>query len=198
LGYKELNDYELVYQVRENDAVAYNLLIEKYSNLVDMLAKKYIKVNKDIGIEYDDLYQEGMLGFFKALDDYNSNDTIFYTYALLCSRREMLRLIKTFKRKKQMVLNESISINRCVNNKDDLYIEDILPSNYNLEDDFYSYDTCQKLINFKYNLTFEDSLMYELKLNDFSISEIATLLDISYKKVDNHLNLIKKKLLQII
>ena len=198
MEYKGLNDYELVYQVRENDTVAYDLLVKKYSNLITMLAKKYIKANKNIGIEYDDLYQEGILGFFKALEDYNEKDTIFYTYALLCSRREMLRLIKKSKRKKQMVLNDAFSLNSPVDEDKEVCLEDLTPSNYNLEEDYLTYDLHNKLIDFKYTLSFEDSLIFELKLNDFSTNEIATLLDFSYKKVDNHLSLIRKKLLQIV
>ena len=45
MDYKNLNDYELVYQVKEHDEVAYGILLDKYSHLVDMLAKKYIKNN---------------------------------------------------------------------------------------------------------------------------------------------------------
>ena len=108
MDYRNLNDYELVYQVRENNEEAYNLLIRKYSNLVNMMAKKILKKYKYLGLEYDDLYQEGMMGIIKALNDYNGNDTLFYTYASLCAKREIDRLIKTHTRKKRMIFNELI------------------------------------------------------------------------------------------
>ena len=58
MDYRIYNDYELVYQVRENDEVAYDVLVKKYSNLVSMLAKKNYRENRYLGIEYEDLYQK--------------------------------------------------------------------------------------------------------------------------------------------
>ena len=143
MDYKNLNDYELVYQVKEHDEVAYGILLDKYSHLVDMLAKKYIKNNSNIGLEYEDLYQEGMVGIIKALDDYNESDTLFYTYASLCAKREMDKTLLYYKRKKHMVLNESISMEQRINGESDLFLKDTLASDYNLEEDYENYDKCK-------------------------------------------------------
>ena len=66
--------------------------------MVEYKKKKF----ENTGIEIEDLYQEGMLGVVMALNDYNSSDTLFYTYASLCIRREMERLVKASKRKKRL------------------------------------------------------------------------------------------------
>ncbi len=196
MDYKELNDYELVYQIRENDSVAYNLLMNKYSKLVTKYARQYYLRNKNVGIEVDDLYQEGMMGVIMALNDYNSSDTIFYTYALLCIRREMERLVKTSKRKKQTVLNECLSLNSKIGDEDDVFLEDLVASDYNIEEDFKCRELIRFLYNLKYYLNDKDSLIYELKLNYFTNKEIGQLLDMPYKYVDNRLRIIRKRLKQ--
>lgn len=195
MEYKEQNDYELIYQVRENDEVAYGILIEKYSHLISMIAKKYLKRNKNIGLEFDDLYQAGMLGVIKALNDFNANDTIFYTYASLCAKREMDKIIKTQKRKKIMILNDSISLNKSIDRDSNCFIEDLIPSKYDLEKEFeYDY-TFNKLMNAKYDLELIDSSIFELKMNGFSTREIANLLELTYKVVDYRMRKIRKKII---
>ncbi len=197
MDYKDLNDYELVYQVRESDDVAYSLIVKKYSHLVDMLARIYLKKNRNIGIEYEDLFQEGMVGILKALDDYDAQ-TLFYTYASLCAKREMERLIKAHKRNKHMILNNAVSLNLTLKDNDDIVLEDLIPSPFNLEKYYISECNYNKMIDFKYELDLDDSPIYELKLNGFSTDEIAILLDKNYKYIDNHLHKIRKKLLQFI
>ncbi len=198
MNYKELNDYELVYQVRENNSLAYDTIVSKYSHVVEMMAKKMLTKNRNIGLDYEDLYQEGMYGIVSALNDYNSSSTMFYTYACLCAKREMERIVKTYKRKKHTVLNEAFSIEKNVSGMTDVSLGDLISSDYSLEDDYDIKCSCNKLFNFKYELCFIDSLVYELKLNNFSISEIALLLDITYKNVDYRLHRIRKKLINFV
>ena len=192
MDYKNYNDYELVYQVRENDSIAYDILMKKYGTLVDKYAKEYYFKNKNIGIEIEDLYQEGMLGVVMALNDYNSSDTLFYTYASLCIRREMERLVKASKRKKHMILNDSISLNSNVYYEDDVYLEDVIASDYNLEENFSGDELLRILNKLKYKFNDIDSMIFELKFNFFTTREISILLGISYKFVDNRLRKIRK------
>ena len=192
MDYREYNDYELVYQVRENDEIAYDLLLKKYSKLIYKLAGEYYCKTKYLGLDFDDIYQEGMMGVIMALNDYNSNDTLLYTYVLVCARREIERLIKTAGRQKHVFLNEAVSINSLAPEKDDVYIEELLPSKYNLEDEFYGDELYRNINSIKYDLPFLDANILELKINSFSIKEIATLLDLSYKVVNNHLHKIRR------
>lgn len=198
MEYKNFNDYELVYQVRENDDVAYNTILEKYSHVLDMYAKKYLHINYNVGLEYDDLYQEGLYGLLSALNNYDPDDTLFFTYASLCIKREMERLVVSHKRNKQMILNSAISINEVINVDSEITLEDIIPSKVILEDQYISKVTYNELVEFKYQLEFVDSLVYELRINSFSISEIAKLLDLTYKSVDYRLGKIRKQLLSYI
>ena len=194
MDYKNLNDYELVYQVKENDEVAYGVLLKKYSNLVSRVAKDYYKRNKNIGLEYDDFYQEGMIGLLRSLDSYDSSNTLFYTYALLCIKRQMETCIRTNQRIKHYSLNNAISFNDTVKEGSDLFLEDVIASSFNLEDDYQSRDLYNRILNFKYDLSCEDSMILELRLNSFTIAEIAVLLDLTRKNVDYRLQRIRKRL----
>lgn len=198
MNYKEYNDYELIYQINDGDELSYNLLFKKYSNLIGKLAKYYYNQNKNIGIEYDDLYQEGMFALSNSLKDYDQNNTLFYTFFLLCVRREMERLVKSARRFKHIILNDSASLNEPISGTEDIFLEDILSIDYSVEEDYISDDNCRKLYLYKYKLNSEEAMVYELKLNNFSIGEIANLLDLSYKKVDNYLHKIRKLLAEYI
>lgn len=194
MDYKNLNDYELIYQVRENDEIAYGLLMDKYSKLVSMMAKKYLKLNRNIGLEYDDLYQEGMVGLIQALKDYNPNDTLFYTYVSLCAAREMDRIIKSQKRKKRMIFNNYISLNKMILDDSRNTVGDMIASDYNIEKEFENKEAIRKVIDSIFDFELIDSSILELKINGFSTREIASLLELSYKAVDYRMRKIRKKI----
>ena len=194
MNYKNLNDYELVYQVKEKDEIAYKALLDKYSSLVSAIAKQYYRSNKNIGLEYDDFYQEGMIGLLRALDDYDSSNSLFYTYALLCMKRQIETCIKTNQRIKHIALNNAISFSDFIKEDSELLVEDVIASSYNIEEDFMYKELYNSLIKCKYDFSFEESLIFELRLNSFSVKEIAILLDISRKRVDYRLHKIRKRL----
>ena len=138
MNYKEINDYELIYEVRERNEDSYNLLIKKYSTLIRRIADEYYRKCKRFKIEYDDLVQEGYYGLFQALDNYDEETSLFYTFASLCIKREMERLIKSYSRNKHMILNDAISMNEPIDEDNDTFLEDTIPSNYNVEEDIIS------------------------------------------------------------
>ena len=125
MDYKNYNDYELVYEIREQNEDAYNIMMQKYSTLINKYASLYYSKAKSYKIEYDDLVQEGYIGLFQAIDSYDENSSLFYTFASLCIKREMERLIKSYSRAKHMLLNDAISINTPLGKSDDLTVEDL-------------------------------------------------------------------------
>ena len=196
MNYKDINDYELIYHVRENDEYAYNTLINKYSFLVNKLAYEYYSKNRKLGIELEDLIQEGFFAISMSIKDYNQDASLFYTYVVLCIRREMERYIKYNRRNKQMILNTAISFNQFIDENNELLLEDVIESSYNLEDSVCNSDFFNRIFMYRYNFNLEESSIFELKFNQFSNKEIAILLDISYKKVDNCLRKIRNRLVK--
>lgn len=197
MSYKDVNDYEILYMIGENNEDAYNLMHEKYKPIITKLASFLYKKYNYCGIERDDLILEGMFGLNEALKKFDIKDNVlFYSFALICIKREMIRCVTTSIRQKHVILNEAISIDYNMSSSDDEFtIKDLV---YN-EDDFtdklyFNYELEKKILDLKYILNDMHSLVYELKYNGFSNGDICLLLDIKYKDVDNYLRSIKKTL----
>ncbi len=100
-------DEELIVISRGGDSAATDFLMEKYKGLVRSKASKLYLPD---GGDREDLIQEGMLGLFKALRDYDAQKgTSFATFAGLCITRQLYAAIEAAGRKKHQPLNEAVS-----------------------------------------------------------------------------------------
>mgnify|MGYP000488492247 CR=1 FL=1 len=99
------NDIINLAQKREDAAMEY--LLEKYKPLVRQKTRKLFLIDGD----KDDLIQEGMIGLFKAVRDYQvGKDAAFRTFADLCISRQLYSAIKKSNRLKNQPLNSYVSI----------------------------------------------------------------------------------------
>ena len=73
MDYKEYSDNELCSMICESDEEAKDILLKKYSYIINVVIKKYIMASLKLGIEYNDLYQEALVGFTDALISYDDN-----------------------------------------------------------------------------------------------------------------------------
>lgn len=106
-GYELKSDEELVMALRDGDDKITDYLLEKYKDLVRVKAKTMFI----IGADKDDLIQEGMIGLYRAIRDYDpGRDASFYTFADLCISRQMYKAVEAGNRKKHSPLNTYISI----------------------------------------------------------------------------------------
>ena len=105
--YRQYSDEELIVRLRDGESGITEYLMNKYKNLVRSKAKSmYI-----LGADSDDLIQEGMIGLFKALRDYDSGrDASFLTFADLCVSRQMYTAVQASRRQKHIPLNTYISL----------------------------------------------------------------------------------------
>ena len=105
--YETMKDEQLIKDLREGETAIIDYIMEKYKFMV----KKKARAMFLFGGENDDLIQEGMIGLFKAIRDYDLNqDTSFYSFAELCVSRQMYTAIKNSQRKKHIPLNSYVSI----------------------------------------------------------------------------------------
>ena len=113
--YEKYSDEELIALFRDGDQDAMETLLNKYKGLVLGKAKSmYI-----LGGDSDDLIQEGMLGLFKAVRDYDcGRDASFRTFAQLCVTRQLYTAVTASSRKKHLPLNTAISLSRPVREDD--------------------------------------------------------------------------------
>lgn len=105
--YEQCSDEELIKRLRNGENKISDYLMEKYKDFV----KKRARAMYLIGGETDDLIQEGMIGLFKAVQDYRPDrDASFRTFAALCIDRQLYSAVKNSTRQKHIPLNSYVSL----------------------------------------------------------------------------------------
>lgn len=192
MEYRNINDYEVLYLISEDNEDAYQYMFSKYTPFIKKNAFSLYKKYKNTGIEYDDLIQEGMYGLSEALKKYDFRDgNMFFTFATLCIKREMKRIIIKAIRNKNNILNYAYSLDDEVTSTG-LLLKDVLTESVdNTDNCFSSIQNTKYVLDLKYELKEKYAPIYELKINGFSNQEIVQLLELKYKEVDNYLRSIK-------
>jgi RNA polymerase sporulation-specific sigma factor len=112
----DLDDEALVERVREGDELALDLLLTRYRHYARAKARSYFLA----GADKEDIVQEGMIGLFKAIRDFQGEkNTAFRAFAELCITRQIITAIKTATRQKHMPLNSYVSLNKPSSQDDD-------------------------------------------------------------------------------
>nr|WP_194192671.1 RNA polymerase sporulation sigma factor SigH [Clostridium chrysemydis] len=188
-------DEEIVVEAKSGNKRAQEFLINKYELFVKSKAKSYFL----IGADKEDIYQEGMIGLYKAIRDFNPEKlTSFRAFAELCVTRQIITAIKTATRQKHIPLNTYISLNKPIYEEEsERTLLDVL-AGLKITDP-------EELIISQEELKRIESEMQkvlsklELKvLNSYldgkSYQEIACDLDRQAKSIDNALQRVKRKL----
>ncbi len=198
MNYKEINDYEQLYLIYENDDDAKQVMYKKYKPIVVSLANKYYRLLLNAGIDIDDLIQEGYIGLSSAINSFKETANVcFYTFCVICIERQIRSYCKKYTSNKNMILNTAYSIDNQQQEEKSLIV-DISESKYSINNpdiyvsNLFHYTKC---IQFKHTLSLKDSLIFELRYNGFKYKEISTLLDISINCVDNSIHKTKDKFL---
>lgn len=109
--YEHRTDEELAALASEGDEAAAEHLIQEYKELVKSKAHLYFM----LGADREDIVQEGMIGIFKAIKNYDpTKGASFRTFADLCVNRQIITAIKAAGRQKHSPLNTSLSLDRPV------------------------------------------------------------------------------------
>lgn len=196
---EELSDEKLIALYREGEKIAIDILVQRYKSLV----RKSIRVNFFVGADKDDLIQEGMIGLFKAICDYNAEkEASFKSFANLCVTRQISTAFKAVSRQKHMPLNRSISLSIPINGKsmdedDEMTLMDVIKNNVSPtpEDEVISKENIEGINEYiEKVLSALEIEVFNLHMEGKNYKEIAILLDKSPKSIDNALQRIKKKL----
>ena len=114
--YETMADEQLIRKLREGETEIADFIVDKYKFLVRKKAKQMFL----LGGENDDLIQEGMIGLFKAIRDFDLEQQIsFSSFADLCISRQMYTAIKLSQRQKHMPLNSYVSLYDIGKEKED-------------------------------------------------------------------------------
>lgn len=186
---------EMVMEAKNGNARAQEYIIEKYESFVKAKAKSYFL----IGADKEDIYQEGMIGLYKAIRDINfEKASSFKTFAELCITRQIITAIKTATRQKHIPLNTYISLNKPVSDDEsDRTLLDILSSiKVSDPEELVIGQEQKKLIEEEIEKVLSDleKEVFHSYLDGKSYQEIACDLDIHAKSIDNALQRVKRKL----
>lgn len=198
--YEKCSDEELIVRLRDGESAITDYIMDKYKNLVRSKAKSmYI-----LGADREDLIQEGMIGLFKAIRDYDTGrDASFFTFADLCVSRQMYTAVQAAGRQKHAPLNTYISLYASAfegegtdkGEEGELINSVISQSERNPEEvliDKENLELLEKAID-KELSSFEKQVL-DLYLTGMKYSQIARVLGRDDKSTDNALQRIKSKL----
>ena len=198
LRFDSMDDEQLIVLIHDGGrGETIDYIMNKYKDLVrKKAASMYI-----LGADRDDLIQEGMIGLFKAVRDYDAGrDASFSTFADLCISRQMYSAIKSLSRKKHMPLNSYISIYASREDSDqgsDVSLEEILESDSNLIPEQYVLDQENLKIleeNIDKDLSELERQVLDLYITGMSIKKIAGVLGRDEKSTDNAMQRVRAKL----
>ena len=197
--YSELSDEELIERLRDGEEPITEYSMNKYKNLVRSKAKSmYI-----LGADSEDLIQEGMIGLFKALRDYDAGrDASFLTFAELCISRQMYTAVQASRRKKHIPLNTYVSLYSDAAERGEgdgehmeLVNAIVAQSGQNPEDTVIDRENLQVLEQIiDQELSSFEKQVLDLYLTGMSYVQIARVLGKDGKSADNALQRIKSKL----
>lgn len=195
IDYQKFSDEELVQRTRAQDTQAMTFLLNKYKGLVRKRARAMFL----IGGETEDLIQEGMIGLFKAIRDFDvTKEVSFFTFADICIARQIYTAVQASNRKKHTPLNSYISLSKDEDDEKGLpAIEEILKDSngQNPEDLVIGREILKdKMEYMKKGLSPFEEQVLELFLEGEDYIEIGDTLHKEAKSIDNALQRIKQKI----
>lgn len=193
--YRDLTDAELVTMGRNGDAQALEFIIHKYKHFVRAKTRSYFL----IGADREDIFQEGMIGLYKAIRDFKEDKpSSFKAFAELCVTRQIITAIKTATRQKHIPLNSYVSLDKPIyDDESDRTLLDVITGSKVM-------DPAQLIINQEELMAIEEKMsevlselekqVLMLYLDGRSYQEISEDLNRHVKSIDNALQRVKRKL----
>lgn len=191
-GYEGIPDERLILRLRSGETGIEDYLLEKYKKTVRSLARELYLAGGD----REDLLQEGMLGLFKAIRDYNPDENAsFRTYASLLISRQMYTAVLSAGRKKHRPLNSSISISELQESQKDAELG-AADSPENILIDFENARSLREEID--QTLSGMEREVLDCYLDGMDYHQIAEKMSRSPKSIDNAIQRIRGKVQRIV
>jgi RNA polymerase sporulation-specific sigma factor len=198
MNLEKLTDEELVALCKSDD-VAMSFLLNKYKGMVLSCSKTLFI----LGGDNDDLVQEGMIGLFKAIRDFDENKNIkFSTFAQVCIKRNIYTAITRSNNPKNDPLNKGVSISHTDSaEEEDEYAKSLsteelgLSEIYNPEDNLINKEKYNEITAFMLkDLSKLEYQVMDLYIIGLTTSEIAKVLGKNEKTTDNAFQRAKNKI----
>ena len=192
--YLDQTDEDIVLLAQNGDGQALAYLLNKYKNFVRSKARSYFL----IGADHEDIVQEGMIGLYKAIRDYQSSRlSSFHSFAELCVKRQIITAIKAATRQKHVPLNSYVSLNKPLYDEEsDRTLLDVIEGRVTNPEDLYISQEDLARIQKQISEVLSDleRQVLDAFMDGKSYQEIAELLGRHVKSIDNALQRVKRKL----
>ena len=184
-----MTDEELVTLAKEGDSNAELELFDRYRTAITRMSRGFYLVGGDV----EDIIQEGMIGFFKAIKNYDPNkEASFSTFANICMRRQIQSAIRNASTQKNLVLSSALPITDEENDELGIFlISDGLSPEQILTNKQIALELKSCLAK---ELSMLEQKVLKLYLAGLSYQEIADKTGQTKKSIDNALSRIKKKI----
>lgn len=194
-----LQDDEIIDLIHQGNIEALDYMIDKYKKFVWAKARTYFI----IGGDREDIIQEGMIGLYKAICDYQQDRLAsFKAFADLCITRQMITAIKTATRQKHIPLNSYVSLDKPVYEEEsERTLSDILVGPKDIDPQVLLVNrekAGQMELRISELLSDLERRVLHLYLDGYSYQEISEMLNRRVKSIDNALQRVKKKLEDVI
>lgn len=193
--YINLTDEQIISEIKEGNDQALTFLLEKYKDLVNSKVGKYFI----IGAEKEDIIQEGMIGLYKAIRNFdNCKQNSFKTFANICVERQLITAIKSSNRQKHKPLNTYLSLNTSAYDNDEDGVELLETFEVDTIEDpletIMKKEYFEEIQNTMHNsLSKFENQVLEKYIQGDSYDIIAKKLNTPVKSIDNAIQRIRKK-----
>ena len=192
-GFSNFSDEEIASLAAAGDKKAMDFLLDKHCHLVRVISRGFFL----FGGDSDDVLQEGMIGLFKAIRDFDAEKTVsFVAFARLCIKRQIMTAVKTANRNKNKPLNSALSFEQSEVSAQfpAAFFTDENPETILIEQESISFMT-QKALD---KLSAFEQKVLALYLSGKTYAEISRELNKEPKSIDNAIQRIKKKLAALV
>ena len=186
--YDGIKDEELIFRFKNGESEILDYLMEKYKNMVRKKARTMF-----LGGQNDDLIQEGMIGLFKAVRDYQPDkDATFQTFASICVDRQIYNAIQSSNRQKHQPLNSYVSLSEQGGENEEHLGDTWVENPESIIIDQENVENLEQEITTTLSPMENQVLEYYLAGNGYG--EIAELMGKTPKSIDNALRRIRTKI----
>lgn len=194
---KLTSDEDFLRKIKNGDENAEIELISRYKDLVVKISRCYFIAGGDI----EDIIQEGMIGLYKAIKNYNfKKETSFKTFAVICIKHQIQTAIKSSNANKNKALSSAVSFQDFseTGNSDGFeYLPVDLIIEHSPEDEAIDNEEYEQLkAKIKNTLSPLEYKVLTYYLQGYAYKEISSALGVTEKSIDNSLSRIKSKLKQ--
>ncbi len=174
------NEASLIASAKLGDNYAFETLASSYKKVLDFHIKRFDSGKSN----YDDLYQEGLIGLMKAVRTYDGKSAAFSTYASMCIRNSIVSGVRKNATQTAKTVVADFFEEEAVPSAEDVILDDVSAG-------LMYQKVCETLSDY-------EKTVFEMYLSDISYESIAFVTGKSVKSTTNAIFRIRNKLKQII